>query len=114
MHKHTVTRAMSPALEAYKMQTQGAVLYGSEFWGYQPSNTISKAENDIRQNLAVVPSSIPLIPLYLDLDVKSISDLAQLRPLLCWYRLWSTPELECYQLALRDLINLDHSVPPHG
>ena len=71
-------RAVTPTIEVYKAASQTAALYGAEIWGSGNVGDLTRAENDFVRALLSLPHYTPLTPLFYDLDLKRIGDLAAL------------------------------------
>lgn len=101
VYRSCSVKTISPPIEIYKAQAQGASLYGAELWGHCSSQVFALSENAFIRQLLALPSSTPLVPLRMDLGILPIADLISVRPILFWRRLWSTPELSEYKDELK-------------
>ena len=99
-------RPSSHVLEIWKAQAVSAACYGSELWGHSYCDSILIAENNFLRSFLNLPSSTPLVPLRYDLNLKPISNVIALIPLLFWARIWSTDDLHIYRSCLEEIISL--------
>ena len=96
---------MASALEIYNIKALGSGLY-AELWGCANLKALMLVEHRFLRSLLNLPSSTPLIPLYLDLGQKRICEKVDCRLLTYWYHLWMTASLESYLVGLRELLAL--------
>ena len=95
-----------PALDIYKSKALGAALYGAELWGQDNLPKLSTAENNFIRALTGLPQSTPLLPMLMDLGLRPIGRRIGLRSLLYWRRIWCSPELAHYKVALQEVLSL--------
>lgn len=105
--RSSLTRPIAPLLCIYEIKVVSSALYGAELWGCNNLNELTLSENRFLRGIANLPQSTPMLPLKLDLGRNSIKDIARLRPVLYWRRVWTTPELAHYADGLAELIRLD-------
>lgn len=103
-HKQLYTQSLTPALEVYCAKAQSGALYGAEIWGHTSVNKLMICENIFARSLISVCITIPLIPLLCDLGMKRIGDMAALKPLTYWLRLWTTPQLTDCLNSMREVL----------
>lgn len=103
-HKQSYTQSLTPALEAYRAKAQSGALYGAEIWGHSNVNKLTICEKIFVISLISVPTTTPLVPLFCDLGMKRKGDLASLKPLTYWLRMWMTPQLSDYCDSMREVL----------
>lgn len=88
---------ISPSFGIYRSQACGAALYGADIWGHCNLEMLETTENNFLKSLLKIPPSSPTLPICMDLNLRPISEIAAMRPIQYWLRVWPTRELEPYR-----------------
>lgn len=106
VHPHHLL-PIGPVINIYNTKVGSSMLYGAELWGFSNLSSLTVAHNKFLRSVTGLPQTTPLVPLHLDLGCNNLGDQARFRPIALWRKIWTTPELTQYALALNEVRSLN-------